>query len=90
MATIDGSSTNSIIITWNEPLTVTGVITMYDIRYKQFNVTSDYEYFNGITRTIYEINLLSHYTTYTVGVRAYTSVGPGEWNEIQVVLLPPG
>ena len=79
---------NSIIVSWIEPSIVTGVITMYDIRYKLANETDDYKYINGITRNTYEITQLSQFTKYLIEVRAHTSVGPGEWIEIQALLLP--
>ena len=62
-------------ITWNPPKMPNGIITVYEIRYGEsnaYNVTNT-------TNTQYSIVGLIPNTSYTIGVRAYTSVGPGEW-----------
>ena len=62
-------------ITWNPPRMPNGIITVYEIRYGEsntYNVTNT-------TNTQYSIVGLIPNTSYTIGVRAYTSVGPGEW-----------
>ena len=62
-------------ITWNPPKMPNGIITVYEIRYGEsnaYNVTNT-------TKTQYSIVGLIPNTSYTLGVRAYTSVGPGEW-----------
>ena len=37
---------------------------------------------SNATNTQYSIGGLLPYTNYTIGVRAYTSVGPGKWSNI--------
>ena len=71
-------STESISISWIPPTTPNGIITVYEIRYREFTSTGPYNITNT-TNTQYSIVGLIPNTSYTIGVRAYTSVGPGGW-----------
>ena len=87
-----GSDVDQISITWNQPSIANGIIIMYDIRYRESNNNSDSFVFfvNGITDTQYVISGLTSFISYTIGVRAYTIAGPGEWIEIQASTMLPG
>ena len=65
-------------ITWNPPTIPNGIITVYEIRYRESTSTGPYNITNT-TNTYYNIAGLIPNTSYTIGVRAYTSIGPGEW-----------
>ena len=85
-STIDGLIVNnyspySLGISWNSPLAPNGIITIYEIRYREFTSTGPYNIANT-TNTQYSIVGLIANTSYTIGVRAYTGVGPGEWTNI--------
>ena len=67
-----------ISISWSPPTTPNGIITVYEIRYRESTSTGQYNITNT-TNTQYDIVGLIPNTSYTIGVRAYTSVGPGEW-----------
>ena len=69
-----------IIISWNPPTTPNGIITVYEIRYRESTSTGPYNITNT-TNTQYSIVGLIPNTSYTIGVRAYTSVGPAEWTD---------
>ena len=68
-----------ISISWSTK-TPNGIITVYEIRYRESTSTGPYNITNT-TNTQYSIVGLIPNTSYTIGVRAYTSVGPGEWND---------
>ena len=85
-----GSDIDQISITWNQPSIPNGIIIMYDIRYGESDNSDLFIYVNGITDTQHIIDGLIPNTSYTVGLRAYTIVHPGEWIEIQVSTLLPG
>ena len=72
-----------INITWNIPTVPNGVIIMYEIHYRESNSNGPYIMTNT-TKTQYSIGGLLPYTNYIIGVRAYTSVGPGEWNDTKI------
>ena len=84
-----GMNVHMINITWNVPTVPNGVIIMYEIRYREFNSNGPYNmaYTNN---TQYSIVGLLPYTNYTIGVRANTTIGPGEWTDKQfdTVYLP--
>ena len=67
-----------ISISWNPPTIPNGIITVYEIRYRESTSTSPYNITNT-TNTYYSIAGLIPNTSYTIGVRAYTSIGPGEY-----------
>ena len=67
-----------IDISWSLPTMPNGDITLYEIRYREFSSNDSYNMTNT-TSTAYSIGGLVPNTSYTIGVRAYTSVGPGEW-----------
>ena len=73
----------SVTITWSMPTLPNGVIIMYEIRYRESNSNGPYNITNT-TNTQYNIGGLLPNTNYVIGVRAYTSVGPGEWRDIQI------
>ena len=85
-----GSDVDQISITWNQPSIPNGIIIMYDIRYRESNNSDSFVYVNGITDTQYIISGLTSFISYTIGVRAHTIAGPGEWIEIQASTLLPG
>ena len=78
-----GIEIHVINITWNIPIVPNGVIIMYEIRYREFNSNGPYNMRNT-TNTQYSTGGLLRNTNYTIGVRAYTSVGPGRWSDIQI------
>ena len=65
---------------WNPPTIPNGIITVYGIRYRESTSTGPYNITNT-TNTNYSIVGLIPNTSYTIGVRAYTSIGPGEWTD---------
>ena len=69
-----------ISISWSPPTKPNGIITVYEIRYRESTSTDPYNITNT-TNTQYSIVGLIPNTSYTIGVRAYTSAGPGEWND---------
>ena len=69
-----------IIIFWYPPTISNGIITVYEIRYRESTSTGPYNITNT-TNTQYSIVGLIPNTSYTIGVRAYTSIGPGEWTD---------
>ena len=78
-----GTEIQMINITWNIPTIPNGVIIIYEIRYRESNSNGSYNMTNT-TNAQYSIRGLLPNTNYTTGVRAYTSVGPGEWSDIQM------
>uniref|UniRef100_A0A1X7T3M1 Fibronectin type-III domain-containing protein n=1 Tax=Amphimedon queenslandica TaxID=400682 RepID=A0A1X7T3M1_AMPQE len=73
-----GRNPDAINIVWKIPTVPNGIITVYEIRYREFTSTGPYNITNT-TNTYYSIVGLIPNTSYTIGVRAYTSIGPGEW-----------
>uniref|UniRef100_A0A1X7T5L3 Uncharacterized protein n=1 Tax=Amphimedon queenslandica TaxID=400682 RepID=A0A1X7T5L3_AMPQE len=73
-----GKNPDAINIAWNPPTIPNGIITVYEIRYRESTSTGPYNITNT-TNTYYVIVELIPNTSYTIGVRAYTSIGPGEW-----------
>ena len=69
-----------IRITWNPPTIPNGIIRVYEIRSRESTSTGPYNITNT-TNTQYSIVRLIPNTSYTIGVRAYTSIGPGEWTD---------
>ena len=78
---LNGVGIDLISVTWNIPTVPNGVIIMYEIRYRESNSSGPYNMSNT-SNTQYSIGGLLPYTNYTIGVRAYTTVGPGEWSDI--------
>ena len=78
-----GTEIQVINITWNIPTVPNGVIIMYEICHRESNSNGAYNMTNTIN-TQYSIGGLLPNTNYTIGVRAYTSVGPGEWSDTQI------
>ena len=77
-----GIDVHMINITWNAPTVPNGVCIMYEIRYREFNSNGPYS-MAYTSNTQYSIVGLLSYTNYTIGVRASTSVGLGEWTDKQ-------
>ena len=77
------ASLTKINISWNPPTIPNGIITVYEIRYRESTSTGPYNITNT-TNTYYSIVGLIPNTSYTIGVRAYTSIGPGEWTNKNV------
>ena len=86
----NGSDEDQINITWNQPSIPNGIIIMYDIRYRETDSNDSFIYVNGTTNTQHTIDGLTSFTNYTIGVRAHTIAGPGEWIDIQTSTLLPG
>ena len=76
---VNNYSPYSLGILWSSPAAPNGIITVYEIRYR--NSTGSYNMTNT-TNMQYSIVGLIPNTSYTIGVRAYTSAGPGEWTDI--------
>ena len=81
-----GSDVDQISITWNQPSMPNGIIIMYDIRYRESNNSDSFIHVNT-TNTEHTISGLLPNTSYTVGVRAYTIAGPGEWTDETAMTL---
>uniref|UniRef100_A0A1X7THK6 Fibronectin type-III domain-containing protein n=1 Tax=Amphimedon queenslandica TaxID=400682 RepID=A0A1X7THK6_AMPQE len=75
-----GKLPTAINIVWNPPTIPNGIITAHEIRYRESTSTGPYNIANT-TNTYYSIVGLIPNTSYTIGVRAYTSIGPGEWTD---------
>ena len=76
-----------ISIIWNPPTIPNGIITVYEIRHRESTGTGPYNITNT-TNTEYTIVGLIPNTSYTIGVRAYTSIGPGEWTDREYTTIP--
>ena len=77
-----GSDVDQINMTWNQPSIPNGIIIMYEIHYTIYdNGAGVFMMMNGTTNTEHAISGLLPNTSYTVGVRAYTIAGPGEWTD---------
>ena len=74
---------NTISISWSIPTILNGIITVYEIRYRESNINGLYNITNA-TNTQYSIEGLLPNTNYTIEVRAYTSIGSGDWSSIFV------
>uniref|UniRef100_A0A1X7U9A9 Fibronectin type-III domain-containing protein n=1 Tax=Amphimedon queenslandica TaxID=400682 RepID=A0A1X7U9A9_AMPQE len=75
------ASLTEISISWNPPIMPNGIITVYEIRYRESTSSGPYTVTNT-TNTEYSIVGLIPNIGYTIGVRAYTSIGPGEWTSL--------
>ena len=75
-----GSDADQISITWNQPYMPNGIIIVYEICYRESDNSDSLIYVNT-TNTQHIIDGLSPNTSYTIGVRAYSIAGPGEWTE---------
>ena len=78
---------SEISASWSPPAKPNGIITVYEIRYRESTSTGPYNITNT-TNTQYSIVGLIPNTSYTIGVRAYTSAGPGEWNDKEFFTIP--
>ena len=76
---------DTISISWNIPTIPNGIITVYEIRYRESNNNGLYNLTNT-TNNQYSIEGLLPNTNYTIGVRAYTSIGPGDWSGILAII----
>ena len=68
-----GVGIDLISVIWNIPKVLNGVITMYEICYRESNSNGQYNICNA-TNTQYNIRGLASNTNYIIGVKAYTSV----------------
>ena len=77
----------AINIVWSPPTIPNVIITVYEIRYRESTSTGPYNITNttNTTNTQYSIVGLIPNTSYTIGVRAYTSIGPGEWTDREYI-----
>ena len=88
-------NSTAITVSWDEPLVTNGIITMYEIFYSVgnhtvLNVDNDMMVLVDATNTNeVAIHELDHFTTYTVAVRAYTRIGPGNLTDTFSVLTDP-
>ena len=78
---------SEISISWSPPTKPNGIIIAYEIRYRESTSTGPYN-ITSTTNTQYSIVGLIPNTSYTIGVRAYTSAGPGEWNDKEFFTIP--
>ena len=76
---------DTISISWNIPTIPNGIITVYEICYRESNSNEPYNITNT-TNTQYSIEGLLLNTNYTIEVRAYTSIGPGDWSSILAII----
>ena len=74
---------DTISISWNIPTIPNGIITAYEIRYRESNNNGLYNIANT-TNTQYSIEGLPPNTNYTIEVRAYTSIGSGDWSIVRI------
>ena len=74
-----GINIQFINISWNPPVISNGLITVYEIRYREHNDTTKPYATVNTTATQNSIGGLFPNTNYTIGVRAYTVIGPGQW-----------
>ena len=65
---------DTISISWNIPTIPNGIITVYEILYRESNNNGLYNVTNT-TNTQYSIKGLLPNTNYTIKVRAYTEIG---------------
>ena len=84
-----GSDVDQISIMWNQPSMPNGIIIVYEIRYRESDSNDSFIYMNT-TITQHIIDGLLPDTSYTVGVRAYTIAGPGEWIDIDNIAMTSG
>ena len=92
-ATVNADSPNStsIIVTWTPPTVTNGILLRYEVQYKLAAGDCSSEDMSSAT-SVSDVALtqstliysLKKYHRYCVFVRAYTSVGPGEYNYISV------
>ena len=79
----NGTEIQVINITWNIPTIPNGVIIVYEIHYRESNSNGPYNMTNTIN-TQYSIEGPLPNTNYIIGMRAYTSVGPGELSDTEI------
>ena len=76
---------DTISISWNIPTIPNGIITVYVIRYRESDNNGLYNITNT-TNIQYSIEGLLPNTNYTIEVRAYTSIGPGDWSNTLAII----
>ena len=78
--------TLDVVITWNEPTTLNGVITFYEVNVTQTDDSSIAVYSNDRLNvlSITESVMVLPFTNYTVTVAASTSAGQGEGTSITI------
>ncbi len=82
--TASASSSTTIEVTWDivPPIDQNGVITLYEVSYQpmvDYNRTVLLQNTTDPSRSL-SLTGLHEYANYSVQVRAYTSVGPGDYS----------
>ena len=93
---VNGMNSTAIIVSWVKPTVINGIITMYRVSYSLGNHSAfdDNTIMVPVTATAntsYEITVseLDPFTMYTVAVRAFTRIGPGNFTETFSILTDP-
>ncbi len=93
--TASASSSTTIEVTWDivPPIDQNGIITMYEVLYQPletFDGAITAETMN-VTELRADLTGLEEFVNYTISIRAYTSVGAGNYSsEITVLTLEDG
>ena len=89
-------NSTAITVTWVQPAVTNGVITMYNISYSLGNhtvldATATMVAVTATANISYEniIGGLDPFTVYTVAVRAFTRIGPGNLTQTFSILTDP-
>ena len=86
------TSPRSISVTWDNVLEIdqNGIITMYEVLYQPLETFDGVIMTQTINVTVMSANLtdLEEFVNYTISVRAYTTVGAGNYNEEVTVMTP--
>ena len=77
----------AILVEWQHPSERNGIITAYEVRYSLMN-DSMTMMVDGDVLSI-ELTNLKVFSYYDISVRAYTSVGPGDYSNISRVQTEP-
>ena len=78
-------SSTEIEVSWEEVPAIdeNGIIIVYEVQYEPLQTFGD-QISNNITNTTYlntTLTGLQEYVEYNISVRAYTSVGPGQYSD---------
>lgn len=74
-------SPHTITISWHTPIEPNGQIMQYEVQYTNHRTIYSIMLDNA-AHTQYNIEELIPNTNYTIRVRAYTSIGPGQWSNV--------
>ncbi|XP_065910272.1 protein sidekick-2-like isoform X2 [Dysidea avara] len=88
--TVDDIGARYLVISWTVPSTPNGVITQYELQYREANDTSySGQNVSNSDTLIVTIGSLSPNTFYTLNIRAYTYLGRGPFSDsVNVTTLP--